>query len=123
MKNTIYTLPQDSFVAGQTKNYAWNLFRESKEPFDAKNCTGTFSLLDYSDRDEDATPVLTKQISFISGESNVRNMAYVSLKPSDTMNLEGKYIYQLSIKDPDGTVEIPNQGLFYIYKNINKSFV
>ena len=39
MKNTIYTLPQDSFVAGQTREYAWRLFSESKEPFDAKNCS------------------------------------------------------------------------------------
>ena len=123
MKNTIYTLPQDSFVAGQTREYAWRLYSESKEPFDARNCSGAFSLIDYSDNDEDSTPIFTKSISFLSGDSNAKNIAYVSLEPSDTMRLNGKYIYQISIKDPDGVIEIPNQGIFYIYNNINKSFV
>lgn len=123
MKNTIYTLPYDSFVAGQTKDYGWVLYRESREPFDAQNCDGTFSLIDYSQKEMDEEPILMKKINFISGDSGIRNVAFVTLNPEDTMHLNGKYIYQLTIKDPDGTIEIPDQGLFYIYNNIHKSFV
>ena len=121
MKNTIYTLPQDSFVAGQTREYAWRLFRESGLSFNSYGCTGAFSLLDYSHKDED--PILVKEITFIAGDNSINNVATVTLNPQDTVELDGKYIYQLSIKDMDGNVEIPNQGILYISNNIHKSFV
>ena len=40
------------------------------------------------------------------------------------MNLPaGKYIYQITIRDISGEVEIPNQGLIHIIKNINQAFI
>lgn len=45
------------------------------------------------------------------------------LEPSDTYELYGKFIYQISIRDVDGNVEIPQQGLMYVTNNINKSFI
>lgn len=121
MKNTVYTLPQDHFVAGQTCKYAWRLLRESGQPFNANGCEGVFSLIDYSHKDNE--PILTKTIEFIMGDEGLMNIATVSLDPQDTLYLDGKYIYQISIKDLEGNVEIPNQGLLYISNNIHKSFV
>lgn len=121
MKNNIYTLPQDSFVAGQTRKYAWRLYRESGRPFSAIDCEGIFALIDYSDKDGE--PILTKRIEFASEGSGVSNIGMLTLEPEDTLNLDGKYIYQLSIRDPDGNVDIPDKGIFYISNNIHKSFV
>ena len=45
-------------------------------------------------------------------ETGVKNIATVDLVPNDTLGLYGKYIYQITIKDIDGEVEIPNQGYF-----------
>lgn len=47
---------------------------------------------------------------------------FVSITPEDTVDLWGKYIYQISIKDANGVVEIPNQGILYITNNIHKDF-
>ena len=121
MKNTIYTLPQDRFVAGQTCRYVWKMYRESGHPFNANGCEGSFALIDYSHKDED--PILIKPVEFIVGDEGLVNIASLELEPKDTINLDGKYIYQLSIKDPEGNLEIPNQGLLYISNNIHKSFV
>ncbi len=121
MKHTIYTLPQDSFVAGQTCKYAWRLYRESGQPFNASGCEGAFSLLDYSHKDDD--PILVKKVEFVEGDEGMISVASVTLTPQDTVNLDGKFIYQLSIKDVEGNMEIPNQGIFYIANNIHKSFV
>ena len=121
MKNTIYTLPKDQFVAGQTRKYVWNLYRESGEPFNANGCEGAFTLIDYSHKDDE--PILEKKIDFIVGDNEVSSVGMVTLLPQDTLDLDGKYIYQLSIRDVEGNIEIPDQGLFYIYNNIHKSFV
>ena len=121
MKHTIYTLPQDSFVAGQTCKYAWRLYRESCQPFNAIDCEGAFSVVDYSHKDDD--PILVKKVEFVEGDEGMISVASVTLMPQDTVNLDGKFIYQLSIKDVEGNMEIPNQGIFYIANNIHKSFV
>lgn len=121
MKNTIYTLPQDSFVAGQTRKYAWRLYRESGDSYTANGCTGTFSLIDYSDKDSD--PIFTKDLEFASEQDDPSNIARLTLDPEDTLYLDGKYIYQISIRDTVGNVDIPNKGIFYISNNIHKSFV
>lgn len=121
MKNTIYTLPQDDFVAGQTRKYAWRLLRESGHLFNANGCEGAFSLLDYSHKEDD--PILVKKLDFSAEDEGVISVATVTLEPKDTIGLDGKFIYQLSIKDPDGNIEIPNQGIFFISNNIHKAFV
>lgn len=47
----------------------------------------------------------------------------VTLSPIETVDLSGKYIYQIIIRDIDGDVEIPKQGILYITNNINKNFI
>jgi len=121
MKNTIYTLPEDTFVAGQTCKYTWRLIRESGNDFSAQDCTGTLAITNYSHKND--TPDLVKDVKFEPGDNGVLNKATVTLTADDTINLDGKYIYQLSIRDTQGNIEIPNQGILYIYKNINKSFI
>ena len=51
------------------------------------------------------------------------NVLRVTLTPSETVDLFGKYIYQISIRDIGGDVEIPKQGVLYITNNINKGFI
>ena len=37
--------------------------------------------------------------------------------------MSGKYIYQITIKDISGDVEVPKQGIFLVVNNINKGFI
>ena len=48
--NDIYTLPMDTFIAGQTREYVWELFKSDRTPFSTDGCTAYFSVCNYSDR-------------------------------------------------------------------------
>ena len=124
MRHDIYTLPEVVFVAGQSNTLRWRLFTITKVPFNADGCTGNFSVVDYSD--QTGEPLISKPLTSSLGdddEHGVKNIASVDLKPSDTLGLDGKYIYQITIKDIDGEAEIPNQGFLLITHNINESFL
>ena len=44
------------------------------------------------------------------------------LLPEETVDLFGKFIYQITIQDISGEIEIPDQGILRIANNINKVF-
>jgi hypothetical protein len=70
------------------------------------------------------TPILTKSMKAIfNNDGTSDNVLTVTLLPTETVDLFGKYIYQIMIRDIDGDVEIPKQGILYITNNINKSFI
>lgn len=123
MRHDIYTMPEIIFVSGQSNTLRWRLFTPAKLPFNAEGCTGNFSVVDYSDKTGD--PLISKPLTFVIGddETKVKNIAVVELSPDDTLGLYGKYIYQITIRDVDGEVEIPNQGFLLISHNINESFL
>lgn len=124
MRHDVYSLPEVMFVAGQSNTLRWRLFTEQNVPFNADGCIGNFALVDYSDKYNDE-PLVSKPLSFVIGDdvTGAKNVATVDLLPTDTLGLYGKYIYQITIKDIDGEVEIPNQGIFNIFHNINESFL
>lgn len=121
MIHTLYNLPEDRFIGGQTCEYEWHLYRESGQAYSAIGCEGKFALIDYSQKF--GKPVLEKTLAFAVNSDGIQNVVSVTLEPKDTKDLQGKYIYQISIKDCNGNVEIPGQGIFYISNNINKSYI
>lgn len=69
-------------------------------------------------------PILTKPMeSHFNDDVTAENVLAVTLDPLDTVDLCGKYIYQITIKDINGNIEIPKQGILFITNNINKSFI
>lgn len=56
------------------------------------------------------------------GDGTVTNVLRVVLLPEETVDLVGKFIYQITIQDISGEIEIPDQGIIRIANNINKSF-
>lgn len=122
MKDTIYTLPRIDFVGGQNETLNFRLYDfESKEPYDASGCQGEFAIVYYSSPFDE--PVITKSASFIGGVEGITNVASVHLDTSDTLDLHGKFIYQITIKDQRGHVEIPYQGIFIVYNNIDQDYI
>lgn len=72
---------------------------------------------------EDA-PLFRCDMEITSKEvGSVKNVLYLKLFPEYTMGLCGKYVYQISIRDVGGDIEIPNHGVMYIRRNIDKAFV
>ena len=121
-----YTLPSMDFVGGSTQDLVFHCYHYlNKKAQDLSSCTANFSIINFVNKNGD--PFVSKQMDTgaapdVDGE--VSNVLRVALAPLDTVNLPaGKYIYQITIKDISGDVEIPNQGIIHIINNINKAFV
>jgi len=118
-----YTLPTIDFVGGETQDLAFHVyFYENRKPFGMAGCSANFAIVSYMNKI--GVPIVTKTMNAIMNEEGtVDNVLTVTLEPSETVDLYGKYIYQITIKDVAGDVEIPKQGILIITNNINKAFV
>lgn len=118
-----YTLPTIDFVGGETQDLAFNVyFYKNKQPFSLTGCTCNFSIVSFTNKT--GAPILSKQMDAIFNDDiSSDNVLTVTLEPTDTVDLFGKYIYQIIIKDINGDAEIPKQGILYITNNINKGFI
>ena len=118
-----YVLPTISFVGGETQDMAFHVyFHENRRPFGMAGCDANFAIVSYMNKTGE--PVLTKPMRAVMNEDGTAdNVLTVTLQPQETVDLYGKYIYQISIKDVDGDVEIPQQGILIITHNINKAFI
>lgn len=120
-----YTLPAMNFVGGSTQDLAFYCyFHSRKRPHDLSTCSANFSIINFINKT--GAPFIDKEMEVGSDntvDGNVNNVLRVTLEPSDTVDLPaGKYIYQISIRDESGDVEIPSQGIIHIVNNINKDF-
>lgn len=120
---TSYTMPRIDFVGGETQNLMFHVyFHRNKRPFSLTGCTANFSIVSFTNKT--GAPILSKSMNAVfNEEGTIENVLTVTLKPNETVNLYGKYIYQIQIRDIDGVTEIPKQGLLYITNNINKGFI
>ena len=120
-----YTLPAIDFVGGSTQDLVFHCyFYANKRPHDLTSCTADFSIINFVNKKGE--PLVSKQMDIRSAplvDGEINNVLSVTLDPKDTVNLPaGKYIYQISIRDISGDVDIPNQGIIHLINNINKSF-
>lgn len=117
-----FPLPPLYLMAGQTVTFNWVLYDKDKEPVDALEFSGNFSVV--SDTDRLADPILSKSITFaLDDDSGDYNIATVDLDPEETVSWYGRYLYQLTFINGDGEVEIPGQGTIDVVRNINQSVI
>lgn len=117
-----YELPTIEMVGGGTIELRFNVFDEStSEPQILTGASANFAISDYANR---TINVVSKQMTVSRDDSGINdNVLVVDLSPTDTYKLDGKYIYQIHIKDSTNNYEPPKQGLMYIARNINPAFV
>ena len=120
---TPYTLPTIDFVGGETQDLMFNVYFYIKHrPFSLSGCTANFAIVSFTNKT--GSPILAKPMeTTFNKDSTINNVLTVTLEPNETVGLSGKYIYQIQIKDIDGDIEIPKQGILYITNNINKGFI
>lgn len=115
-----YTLPTIDFVGGETQRLAFNIYHGgSKRPCGLDGCTSNFSIVSYTNKYGD--PIVKKSMTIDSSDGQTQNMLTVVLTPTESVDLYGKYIYQIIIKDTDGDTEV-KQGIMYISNNIHKDY-
>ncbi len=120
MVNNVYSLPKINFVGGESQSLYFHLYTKDGGVFDANGCEASLSIINFQHSTGD--PTFVKNVAILENENGVRNIALVNLLPNDTVNLFGRYVYQLSIRDPDGDIEL-HKGQFDITNNTCKSFV
>ena len=119
-EHTAFTLPTIDIVGGETESLTFNIYTSTHEPADLVSGTECgFAIAPYVA--QNATPLITKTCTIQAGSSGANNVVITSLSSSDTVNLYGKYIYQLTIKF--GNRAEPYQGIMYIARNIHLGYL
>lgn len=108
------TLPEFHMVAGESKNIMIPIYTSSGQQIDVTGMTAYCSICDYVNLN--TTPYAVKDCKVIPGVSGSAAVFFISLVPSDTVNLYGKYIYQLTAKAESDSLGVMC-GYLYITPN------
>lgn len=121
MQTKIYNLPEITFVGGETHDLKFKLFTDTGKVFNASGASAIFSIVGSVNRT--GAPLLSKQMKIIADDNGIESVLTVTLLPKETVNLFGKYIYQITLIDTSGEVEIPSQGMLRMTNNIDKNVI
>lgn len=124
MLNNIYRLPEIYFIGGSSEDLQFDLYLDEakKQPINLQGGSARFALVDFSNKT--GAPLVSKDMEVQAGKTQAYyNIVCVSLSPEDTVDLFGKYVYQITLRDADGNIDIPHQGIAMIYNNIDKAFI
>lgn len=121
MNTVYYSLPEWDFVGGETQKRTLTLQKENGRKYDLPGASAHLAVVDFVN--SNSTPKISKDLSITSDGSGSYCEIIITLSPSDTVNLSGKHIYQITIKDASGNVSIPQKGIMHIANNIDKSFI
>ena len=107
-------LPTIEIIAGDTCPFVFDVQDSTHINVASSNCTAYFSISTYVNEGSD--PVVSVSQSNISTGSLIFELA-----PSDTIDLHGKYVYQLYLSNGESS-EVYG-GHLIVYENRNKTVV
>lgn len=105
-----------TMIGGDTEKIVFEAMNEYANVADISGCTATFSICRYDERYNDMA-------IHISDVLISNNAVIVNFKHEDTIDLHGKYIWQLSIYEPNIKKLASAQGSVTIFKNIDVRIV
>lgn len=114
-------LPEWKFIGGATQRRIFTLYRLNTDtPYDIPGASAELAVVDFVNPKSETK--LLKNIDVKSDSTGCYCEAVINLDSADTVNLSGKYIYQITIKDLFGNVVVL-RGIMYISENIDKTFI
>lgn len=118
-----YSLPTIDFVGGETQELMFHVYFPTgtgNVPFPVTHCTARFAVVNFLNKSGD--PVIGPlTMTQKTGGDGYTNLLYVKIPASLTVDLEGKFIYQITINEQDtGDTDIPRQGIMLITRNIDQ---
>lgn len=117
----IYNLPKIHFVGGETQPLCFHLKTPSGKNYITEGYEVDFSMTRWGKKGE--KPIITKTSSVTLDSTGTGSVFEINLSPADTINLYGRYVYQIMIMGEDDFVEIPGQGIFEIVRNIHPEYI
>lgn len=121
MRTKDFILPDWFFIGGNSEIKCFDLTKPDGSLYDFQNGTCRLSIVDFINRS--SAPSIIKTTDITADENGVYNHVVFELLPKDTLDLYGKYIYQLSAKDDSGDVSIIGQGIMRIKRNVDPAFI
>lgn len=117
-----FTLPTLEFVGGETQTLIFNLFDAMHNPVDLPNDTAcNFAVVGFTN--PVGGPLISKTMDILHSQAtDMNSMVRVIVESDDTVDLAGKYIYQITLAAATRS-DIPKQGIMYITRNINPAFL
>lgn len=112
------TLPEYSMTAGESKHITIPIYNTAKKQIDASGMTARFSISDFVNIA--TAPLVTKNCSVIAQEGELMAVLFVALEPEDTVDIHGKYIYQITAKDFQGSFGVL-RGVLHIAPNNDRN--
>jgi hypothetical protein len=123
-----YTLPTIDLVGGSTQELVFHVYNSVADAAqDLTGCEARFSVVSFINRT--SKTVISEDMALSSedtGSGEVNDLLKVTLTPDKTVDLSGKYIYQITIRYTDKNnviVDIPWQGIMRVENNIDKAFL
>lgn len=120
MKAEIYTLPEITFIGGETQEILFRLKNPAGELHSIYNGAADFSFCPYTYKS--GTPSVSIPPYFLDDGNGGTCKILVTIPASETVDRYGKFVYQLIIKE-DSKIIVVCQGLMNIARNINKRYI
>ncbi|MDD6530595.1 MAG: hypothetical protein PUF41_11520 [Prevotella copri] len=121
MKTLTCSLPEWRLVGGETQSRIFTLYQKSGELCNLSNATADFAVVEFVN--PYTLPLIQKSVAVSASTTGEYSEVIIDLSVTDTIDMHGKYIYQVTVKDDAGNVSIPYHGIMYVYRNIDKSFI
>lgn len=118
MFDTNTNLPDYFMIAGESQNIRLYLYTANNRQLDADGMKARLAISDYINLGGE--PLLIKNCAIIFPAGEELAVINVKLQPEDTVNLRGKYMYQFTVKDPDGIIAVL-RGYMCIARNDDRA--
>lgn len=113
-------LPEYSMTAGSTKEFYIPIYNPSGRRIDASGMTARYVIADFVN--QNCRPYVVKDCSVVAQEGDTAASLFVTLDAEDTVNLYGKFIYQVTATAASGEIG-PMRGILNISPNNDKSAI
>lgn len=119
MLSTQNVLPTDRMIAGTTRKLTFQLYEDNMQQIDATGMVARFSISDFTN--EINNPIVSKSCTIEVLDDTKSANVVATIDRIDTLNLGGKYIYQVTINN-EGTVSVL-KGIMNIDNNFDKLLI
>ncbi len=114
--NPVWELPEFTMTAGETKQLFLPIYNSHKALLNVESMVGCVAISEYINQ---GVCVVSIDCEVQSNSQCHGNVFAATLQPTHTVDLCGKYIYQLTVHDADGACGIM-RGLVHIKPNGNR---
>lgn len=112
----VFQLPELNFIGGDFKEIPFYI-KDANTGTLLNDVQAVFSLIEYQFRNDDI-PILSKELELKTSEDN--SYFLLTLNSDDTIDLKGKFIYQITVNAPSPSRKQESyQGIMIIDRNIN----